>query len=268
MIRLPGPAAAIALGIATLPIGGAAAAAASPFDGIWIADLTSQGGLPEDDYLLSGGIYSCRSCSPPRSYPADGKPHAIAGDENVTSEAVTVTGPRSILTHIVSPAMMRSTTMTVSPDGQTATYVSIDHRPGVKGPLRTEYLARRAEAAPPGAHPVSGKWQGLRYVAVPVQLRTTELHVTGSRFSYRVPIGVSYSATLGGEAVPVRGPYRGKIMAAVTRNGDRQIVATLKQDGKLVATRTFTLLPDGKSLEIATTSPGSDSTFRVVARRQ
>jgi hypothetical protein len=257
-----------AISIAALAIEGAAAPAADPFDGTWIADLTSQGGLPEDDYLLSEGIYTCRSCSPPRSYPADGKPHAIAGDANTVSEAVTITGPRSIVTRIINPAMTRSTTMSVSSDGQTATYVSIDRRPNVKGPLRTEYLAKRIAAAPPGAHAISGKWQGLRYVTVPVQLRTTELHVIGNRFSYRVPIGVSYTATFGGDFVPVHGPYRGKVMVAVARHGDRRILATIKEDGKIVATRSFTLQPDNKSLEIATTSAGSDSTFRVMARKQ
>jgi len=254
--------------LAAASLAGASAEASSPFDGTWVADLSSQGGLPVDDYLVSDGTYACRSCSPPRSYPADGKPHAIPGDADVTSESVTVAGPRAIVTHIVSPAMTRSTTMTVSPDGWTATYISIDHRPGVKGPLRTEYLAKRIAPAPAGAHPVSGKWQGLRYVSVPVQLRTTELHIVGNSLTYRVPIGVSYTARFDGDFVPVSGPYRGKVTAAVVRRGDRQIVETRKEDAKVIATRTFTLLPDGNSLEIATTAAGSPSTFRVIAHRQ
>ena len=41
---------------------------ASPFDGDWVADLGTQGGLPMDIYLVRNGRYTCTSCEPPRSY--------------------------------------------------------------------------------------------------------------------------------------------------------------------------------------------------------
>jgi hypothetical protein len=78
------------------------------FSGRWLADLSTQK-LPKhpDVYLVAKGHYECRSCSPQRSYPADGKPHAIAGDEEVRSESVTVLGPRSIRTRIVAASLIR-----------------------------------------------------------------------------------------------------------------------------------------------------------------
>ena len=124
-------------------------------NGDWVADLQTQTGLSRDVYVLRDGIYGCESCSPPRSYPADGALRAVTGAPGV-SEAVTIAGPRTIVTRIVQPALIRVTTMTVAPDDETATYVSIDRRPGISVPLRTEYLARRVAPGPPGSHRVSG----------------------------------------------------------------------------------------------------------------
>lgn len=241
--------------------------ASNPFDGDWVADLDTQSGLATDMYLVRDGHYTCTSCEPPRSYPADGRPHSIPGDPDVTSEAVTITGPRTIVTHIVGVPLDRSTTMTVAPDNQTATYISIDHRPGIKAELRTEYLARRTAPAPAGAHPVSGTWQGVRYVAVPELVRTTTLRLSGDQFSYSTPLGTSFTARLGGDYARVRTAHAGGVMVAVRRAGTRQIVERVKRDGNLVAVRTFTITPDGRSMEIATTDPSKGITFRATSRR-
>ena len=254
---------AVVLGIhASVP-----AQAASLFDGDWVADLDSQSGLATDVYLVHDGQYACKSCEPPRAYAADGKPHRVPGDPDVISEAVSVTGPRTIVTHIIGPPLDRTTTMTVAPDDRTATYISIDHRPGSKAALRTEYLARRTVPAPAGAHPVSGSWQGMRYVSVPALVRTTTLRLTRDRFSYSTPLGTSYTARLGGVYMPVRSAHAGGLTVAVRRAGTRRIEERFKRDGRLVETRTLTLAPDGRSIEIATTNPTNGATFRSISRR-
>jgi len=244
------------------------AMAESPFTGAWVADLDTQSGLSADIYLVADGRYSCKSCTPPRSYLADGKPHQVADDADVTSEAVTISGPRSMITHIVSPALDRTTTMTVAPDNQTATYVSIDHRPGVNVPLRTEYLARRILPTPTGAHATSGTWQGVRYVTVPAEVRTEELRVSGSKLIYHTPLGSSCTARLGGGYVPVRTADGGSYLAAFRKLAPRQIEERIQEGEKLVAIRTFTVATDGRSMEITTSHADGGSTFRITARRQ
>lgn len=256
---------AAALAVAGFP---AALQAKSPFDGRWVADLDSQTGLAKDVYLVAGGVYRCDSCRPARAYPADGRPRAVPGDAQVTSEAVTIAGPRTIVTHIESPTLSRVTAMTVSADDRTATYVSRDRRPGVKGPLRSVYLARRTAAAPPGAHIVSGTWQGVRYIAVPEQVRTTELHDDGTRLTYRHPLGYGFTASFGGPFVPVRGPYKVAVFAAVRRIGPRTIEETRKSGGKITLVRTYRLLPGGRTMEIASTEPGTGQTFRIRAHKR
>lgn len=241
--------------------------AASPFDGDWLADLDTETGLATDVYLVSGGHYACTSCTPPRAYPADGRPHPVPGDADVTSEAVRIAGPRRIVTHIIGPPLDRTTTMTVSADDRTATYVSIDRRPGIGVALRTEYLARRTAPTPAGAHLVSGSWQGVRYVAVPALVRTTTLRLVGDAFSFSTPLGVSFTARLGGSEVPVRSANARGVTVAVRQSGPRRIDQTVSRDGKPVELRSFTVNAAGDALEIATTDPATGTTYRGISRR-
>ena len=254
--------------LAALTPAAAAAPAASPFDGRWVADLDTQTGLATDLYLVADGRYRCDSCSPPRAYRADGRPHPVPGDDQVAWESVRIAGPRTIVTHIEGATLSRTTTMTVSPDGLTATYTSNDRRPGVKGPLRTVYVARRTAPAPAGAHAVSGAWQGLRYVTVPEQQRTMMLRVEGDRFVYRHALGYSFTARFGGGFVPVGGPYKVPVFASVRRLDGRTIEETRRSNGSITMVRTYTLSPDGRSLDVAVTDPATGHTFRATSRRR
>jgi hypothetical protein len=253
---------------ATLALVLAAPAVAGPFTGTWVADLDSQSGLTKDVYLVANGAYSCDSCMPRRHYPADGRLHRIVGDPEVNFESVTVAGPRTIVTRLLEKAMTRTTTMTVSPDNRTATYVSIDHRPGITQPLKTVYLARRVGPAPKGAHPVSGTWQGVAYEVVPELLRTTILREEGGRLTYRVPTGATYTASIGGGFVPLHGLGTEGQDAAVKKIDERTIVETRRRDHKLVMVRTFSLSPDRKILTIVSRYPESHSTFHITAHRK
>jgi hypothetical protein len=243
-------------------------ALAGPFTGTWVADLDSQAGLTKDIYLVSHGSYSCESCTPKRHYRADGKLHRIIGDPDVNYESVTVTGPRTIVTRLLEKAMTRTTTMTVSPDNRTATYVSIDHRPGIKQPLKTVYLARRVGAGPAGAHAVSGTWQGVAYQVVPELIRTTELREEGNRLTYHVPIGATYTAEIGGGFASLRGTGTEGQQAAVKRVDEHKLIETRTRNGEIVMVRTFDLSPDGTALSISSHYPKTNSTFRITAHRK
>jgi hypothetical protein len=261
----------VALGAVSLAAAAPASAAPTPpgdpLTGTWVADLSSQQGLPTDIYLVREGTYSCESCTPPRRYPADGRLRPVEGSPGV-SEAATIVDSRTLSTRIVQPGLDRLTRMKVARDGRTATYVSIDRRRGIEGPLRTEYLARRAAPAPAGAHAASGTWQGVRYVSVPIQLLTTVLNDEGDRLSYRTGTGYSYSAPYGGGFVPIQGPYDGGLSVSVRRDGPNRVVETRRKGGADLQQRTYTLSSDGRRLEIATTDLASGNTFRVTARRR
>ena len=235
--------------------------------GTWVADLTSQQGLPTDVYVVHGGTYKCVSCVPARKYPSDGKMRTVVEVPPV-SEAVTIIDARTISTRIVEPGLVRTTTMRVAPDGQTAVYVSLDRRQGIEGLLRTEYLARRVAPGPAGSHAVSGSWQGVRYVSVPLQLRTTILSEDGEQFSYRTGTGYSYTASYQGSFVPISGPYDGSTSVSVRKVSPYRVVETRRRGGQEIQTRTYTVGRNGQVMEIATMNPVTNTTFRVTARRQ
>ncbi|HEY0130346.1 MAG TPA: hypothetical protein VGB57_03000, partial [Allosphingosinicella sp.] len=184
------------------------------------------------------------------------------------SEAVSILDSRTISTRIVQPDLDRTTRMRVARDGRTATYVSIDHRRGIPGKLRTEYLASRAAPGPADSHAVSGTWRGVRYVSVPVQLRTTTLSDDGGRLSYRTGAGFSYSAPYGGAFVPIEGPYDGSLSVSVRKDGPYRMVETRRRGGADVQVRTYTVSSDGRRMETSTTDLATNATFRITARRQ
>jgi hypothetical protein len=243
-----------------------AAAAKGPFDGKWVTDLKTQdaSGLI-DDYLIADGAYACRSCDPPRNYPADGKLRPIVGDPEIASESVAVLSPRAILTTEVSPVRVRKVTMTVAVNGRTATYVAIDKRTDVPGPLRTEYIAERIAPAPRGANLVSGKWRGLRYVSVPMSFRLKEIRQDGERLTISSPRGGAYSAILDGPFAPLNAS--GTRQVAFKRAGPRTIVETFREGDKVSQTRTYTLSQDGRKLESVTTDTTTGASFRSTSLR-
>jgi hypothetical protein len=239
----------------------------SPLTGLWVADLSSQQGLPTDVYVVSGGTYSCESCTPKRRYPADGRLRPVAGSPGA-SESVAIVDSRTISTRILQPGLARTTRMRVSRDGRTARYESIDRRSGISEPLRTEYAAERTAAGPAGAHAVSGTWRGIRYVSVPLLLRTTSLTDSGGGLAYRTGTGFTYDARYGGEFVPILGPYDGSLSVSVRKVDPYRVLETRRRGNVDVQVRTYTVAPDGRRMEIATTDKATGLTFRVTARRR
>jgi hypothetical protein len=157
--------------------------------------------------------------------------------------------------------------MTVAPDGKTATYVSLDEWPGHSTPLRTEYLAKRVAPVPAGALAVSGSWQGLRYVRVPVEYRSVVLNESHGQFTRSDFVHGHYTATIGGPAVPVTGDGKDILKAQVSAPDVRTRVETLLLNGKAVRTITYRLSADGKSMVTTVRDPKDGSVFTTTSHR-
>jgi hypothetical protein len=254
---------------ATLALGGAPAPAASPFDGRWVDQLKTQAGEAGfDTYLVANGTYRCESCSPPRAYPADGKPRSVPGDTSVISESVTVAGPGILVTRVVSAQMTRENTMTVAPDGRTASYVSLDAWPGRAKRLRTRYLARRVAPAPAGSNAVSGSWRGVAYLEVPEEYRSVTLNEAHGRFTRVNFRHGRYTATIGGPAARVTGDGKDIYEATVRAPDPRARVETILLAGTPVVERTYTLSADGKSMVTAVRDPKDGHVYRTTSHRK
>ena len=247
----------------------ACANAASPFDGRWVDELKTQmGEAGFDTYLVSNGIYECGSCRPPRSYPADGRMRPVAGDRSVISESVAIPGPRTMVTRTVDGEMTRVTTMTVAPNGLTATYVFLDQWPGLKKRLRTEYLAKRVAPAPAGAHAVSGSWLGVRYVEVPEEYRSVDLRETNGQFTRSNFRHGHYTARIGGPAVAVTGDGKNIYKALIRAPDARTRIETILLNDKAVVVRTYSLSAGGKSMVTTVRQPQDGSTFTTTSHRE
>ena len=252
-----------------LALGAVSAHAASPFDGVWVDDLKTQmGDAGSDVYLIASGVYRCDSCSPPRSYPADGKPRPVPGDTSVITEAVTIAGPRAIVTRTVGPEMTRETTMTVAPDGQSATYIALDKWPGRSERLRTKYLAKRTAPAPAGAHVTSGSWLGVAYIEVPQDYRSVDLKEADGRFTRSNFRHGHYTARIDGPPVLVTGDGQDLYEAQVRAPDARTRVETILLKGKPVVQRTYSLSEDGKSMVTAVRETGESNVFSTTSHRK
>lgn len=259
---------AVILGVA-LTCTAEAAQAVSPFDGLWVVDLKTQMGQAGfDKYLVARGIYKCESCTPPRSYSADGKTRPVPGTNPVISESVTISGPRTIVTRIVEPEMSRETTMTVAQDNRTATYVSLDQWPGRSKRLRTEYVAERVAQGPAGAHLVSGSWRGLRYIEVPEQYRSVYLKESRGQFTRSDYRYGRYTATIGGAPVPVTGDGKNIFKATVRASDPRTRVETILLKGTPLVEKTYHLSTDGRSMVTTVRDPKTGSVFRTTSHRE
>lgn len=247
----------------------APAAAASPFDGLWVDALKTQvGEAGFDAYVVADDRYTCSSCSPPRSYPTDGRMRPVPGDPSVIGESVTIAGPRRIVTRIASRQMTRVTTMTVAADDRTATYVSIDRWPGSAKALRTVYLAKRVTPAPAAAHPVSGSWRGVAYTEVPEEYRSVRLTEIHGRFTRSNVRRGHYTARIGGPGAPVHGDGQNIYRAVVRAPNARTRVETILLKQQPVVERTYRVSADGRSMTTSVRDPKDGQTFTTVSHRK
>jgi hypothetical protein len=240
-------------------------ASAEPISGTWKADINSvQFDTKPDDFLLQGGIYSCKSCTPTYSVAADGAFHAVSlpyadSDSVKVVEAHTITesskkGGRD----------MGSTTITVSSDGNTFTGQFTDtSTPGT--PSKGEFTETRVGPGPAGAHAISGQWKPTKLSNFNDAALTFTVNVSGDTYKSSAPDGTSYEAKIGGGDVPIQGDLAGTT-ASVAKSGEGYQV-TRKRSGKVVGVTTYTVGADGK-LNGVNENKENGSTTRWSADRQ
>jgi hypothetical protein len=246
----------------------ASALAASPFDGTWKINVgTAQPPDKPNVYLLQDGSYSCRSCAPNFTIPADGAPHAIAGNPYIDSIAIKVVDARTIVeTDSKAGKTMWVYTTSVAADRRSMTTVMVDNSAANGVPAGGTIIRARVKEAPAGAHSVSGTWRTTKYEGFSDSAIVFTLKTDGDRVSFSQPTGQSYTATLGGPAVPYVGDP-GITTVSVARSGADTIVETDMRDGKIVSTNTMTTR-DGKAMAATFVDKLRGSTQSLTAIRQ
>lgn len=256
-------------------LAGAAIAFAQPalaqesFTGTWKGDVkASQPSKKPDIFSISNGVFSCPTCVPAVTVPADGAFHAVSGHAYFDEIAVSILSPTSVTraTRLGGKPAGESTT-TLAADGKTARVAFTDLTASNGVPVTGEAVVERVAPAPAGAHAVSGAWRDTSQATVSDSGLTFQMAVKGNTVEFQSPTGSAYTAVLGGPQAPVTGD-RGWTSVMVKRTGPATILETDYRAGKPITVLTMTVTPDGHRMTLAIDDKLSNKQSTFVAVKQ
>ena len=243
-----------------------ACAMAAAIDGTWKASTDSaQAPKKPDVYELVKNVYSCKTCTPAFSVPADGNYHSVKG--NPYYDAVAIRPASNGVTEMDSKGgkMVTTSTTTLSADGKTATTTFSDTSAS-STPVKGTVVARKVAAGPAGSHPISGSWQVVGYSGFSDNGLSITYKTQGDTVNMSTPTGQSYSAKLGGPAVPYKGDP-GTDTVQVKMDGKSLVETDMRKD-KVIAVVTSTPAADGKSISVTFDNKLKGTSMSFTAKKQ
>lgn len=216
-----------------------------------------------DDFLLKDGKYTCSTCIPPLTAAADGQFHPVADRPYYDSLSIKVVDDKTVEFHRKKgDKEVSSSTIAVSADGNSAT--AKFHDATVNPPIDGQSSLKRVGPAPEGAHAISGQWVPEKVNDYSEAALSSNYKIEGNKVSWSGQ-GQSYTAELGGPAVPVQGDIGG---TTVQVSGDANgLKETFSRDGKVVNETVTTVSADGKSATWVSTDPRDGSKVTGTANK-
>ena len=259
----------IAIALAGACLSAAPALAQDVFNGTWKGDIsTVRLTAKPDQFAIAGGVYSCASCTPAYSLPADGRPHKVAGHDYFDSKSVEVVDAKTVrFTNLRAGRPVGTATWTVSGDGDTLnqSFSSTDSANGqtISGSATETRLA----PAPTGAHAISGSWAAAPATRLSDNAMTVTIQATGKAVSISFPTGEHFTAIPGGPYVPVIGDPSGQ-MAAVRMTDPTTLELSYKHRGMVDEVVTLVAAPAGNTAAMTSLDRKDGSTTRLTLRKQ
>ena len=220
------------------------ALAQSAFDGVWKVDLASAQ-LSDRPYVveLQNGVYTCSSCVPAYSVPADGEMHKVEGFSYWDEMSVRVVDGRTVEdAQMLRGRPVGTSRSQVSADGTTMTTTWTDTSAPDGTTSSGEGTMTRIAAGASGAHAMSGSWKNEAVSSVSEASLTATVGLVDGVFSFRSGTGYAYEVRLGGAAVPVTGDLAGATVTAFQlANGSIEVTDHIAGE----ATSRMTLTPAG-----------------------
>jgi len=250
--------------LASLPL---PALAQSAFTGTWKTDVsTFQAPKAPDIFSLKDNSYTCATCAPAYTVPADGAPHAVTGHPYYDAVAIKVVDDHTIKESDskAGKPVIESTT-TISADNKILNFEFTDSSNTNAAPVSGKGTATRVgKAGPKGAHAVTGSWRVSTFNNMSDNGLTQTFKVAGGTLSMSTPTGQSYEAKLDGTDSPYKGDP-GTTSVSVKAKGKTMIVETDKRDGKVIGIATMTVSKDGKTLSVSYADKlrGRTSTYKA-----
>lgn len=257
-------AAAMTVGVAACnDMSGSYEADAASIAGSWKANVDSaQFENDTRNWVLADGVFDCQSCLPPYQVTANGEWQTV-DRPGYDSQNIAVVDENTVTSAVrKGEDDLGNSTWTVSEDGQSMTIAFNDLSGDEPVTGSTNYS--RTSAGPDGSHAVSGEW---------TVSNIGEISDAGLLFDYTLDgdqygssgNGISFVATLGGEAVAIEGSNSGT-MVAVAQTGDGAYRETYSRDGETVGVTDITI--DGDTMSVVSTDPRDNSVVRWTATRQ
>ena len=233
----------------------AAAGDVTALNGTWKIDPASvKFEQKPDEFAVKDGTYTCTTCIPPLTVAADGQFHDVTGRPYADSISVKAVDDKTLeMKSRKGGRDVFSVTMQVSTDGNTLTRKFHDSTTPNAPPIDGSSSAKRAAPAPAGAHAASGQWIPERVNEFSAEALNIVYQIDGNKVTSSFQ-GQSYTAEIGGPAVPVQGDIAGTTVA-VAREGANGLRETYTRDGKVVSEVITTPSADGQSITFTSTDP-------------
>lgn len=240
--------------------------AQSAYDGTWKVDVsTAKLSTKPDVWMIKDGIYTCSSCVPVVKTQADGKVHPVAGHDYFDAMSVTVASPSTVrYVYLRGGKTMTQSTDTIGTDPAmlNTQWSSTDNAKGET--VTGKGVMKRVAAGPAGAHATSGSWIRTKDVQLSDQVLTLKLKKTGNTLMMVQPTGETYTATIGGPKVPLKGDPA-NTMVAVTQSG-KTLIETDYRNGTAVSRFSMMPMPDG-TMHFVSTDLKQNATSEFTGKR-
>jgi len=246
----------------------ALAMAQSAFDGTWKVDINKADFSKKPDvYLLQNGMYQCKTCVPPIDIKADGQDQKVTGHPYYDTVAIKVVNDHQIEeTDKKGGKTVTTSTITVSPDGNTLTAEFSDSSNTNGAPVTGKGEATRVAKGPAGANMISGSWRTTKMENISDNGIMWTFKVSGDELTMTTPTGQSYTAKLNGTDAPYKGDP-GTTSVSVKSMGKNTVEETDKRDGKVIYVNKMTVAADGKTMNIVAEDKLHGTTARFVATK-
>jgi hypothetical protein len=223
--------------------------AQSPIDGTWKIDMSKVDFSKKPDvFLLKGGMYSCKTCTPPYTVKADGSDQAVSGHPYFDSVAIQVVSDHEIKeTDKKGGKVVATSTVTVSADGKKAMVEFSDASDTNGGaPVTGKGESMLVMKGPAGSHATSGSWRMGKIEGMSDNATVWSYKVSGDSITMNSKTGQTYTAKINGGDAPMQGDP-GVSSVSVRMPGKHTVIETDKRDGKIVSVFTLTVAADGKT---------------------
>lgn len=248
--------------------------AQSEFDGTWKIDLKRITPPAEPETLvLKNNVYQCKTCVPKIDVKADGTDQKVSGNPYYDTISIKVLNDRAMAeTEKKDGKTVATSTMTVSPDGDTATCEFTDSGETSGDPVvgkATMTRVSKAKHLSAGSNAISGSWRTSKIDSLSDNALLFTFKVEGNSLTMSNPMGQSYTAKLDGTDAPYKG-NPGINTVSVERLSKYTLLETDKRDGRVVKTKRLMLdtSGDGKTMNLIVADTLRGTSTLLVATRQ